>query len=137
MERIVPCPLRPLMCLNCSPGAEPRNCFHCGTRCGKDPLASDQKLFCREGCLVVYELLSQNGLTEFYGLADVAGVRVQATREHQFRFVDEPQVRSRLVEFQDERITRSLSICPPSIASPVFGSWKTCIGLNRASAVRV
>jgi P-type Cu+ transporter len=82
------------------------NCFHCGTRCGEDPLGSEQKVFCCQGCLSVYELLSQNGLTNFYALADTAGVRVQATREHQFRFVDEPQVRGRLVEFQDERITR-------------------------------
>jgi P-type Cu+ transporter len=89
-----------------TPTAEPQNCFHCGTRCGGDPLASAEKVFCCRGCLTVYELLTQSGLTDFYALADTAGVRVQAMREHQFRFVDEPQVRGRLVEFQDERITR-------------------------------
>jgi P-type Cu+ transporter len=86
-----------------APRSQMLNCFHCGTRCARDPLTSDEKVFCCQGCLTVYELLSQNGLTEFYGLANAAGVRVQATREHQFQFVDEPQVLNRLVEFQDER----------------------------------
>jgi P-type Cu+ transporter len=89
-----------------APRSQLLNCFHCATRCARDSLTSDEKVFCCQGCLTVYELLSQNGLTEFYGLENAAGVRVQATREHQFQFVDEPQVLNRLVEFQDERVTR-------------------------------
>lgn len=82
------------------------NCFHCGTRCGRDQLETEGKAFCCHGCLTVYELLSQNGLIAFYALAEGAGVRVPAKRGEEFRFVDESPVRSRLVEFQDERITR-------------------------------
>jgi len=82
------------------------NCFHCGTPCRDDSFARDDKAFCCHGCLTVFELLSENGLSNFYELADTAGVRVKATREDQFKYLDEPVVRERLVNFQDERITR-------------------------------
>lgn len=81
-------------------------CFHCGTPCRHDRFASGDKAFCCHGCLTVFELLSENGLSNFYELAGTAGVRVKATREEQFKYLDEPAVRERLVNFEDERITR-------------------------------
>src|SRR4051812_46701484 len=89
--------------------AQPRaavKCFHCGTPCRDGAFAHDDKSFCCHGCLTVFELLTENGLSNFYELADAAGVRVKATREDQFRYLDETVVRERLVDFQDERITR-------------------------------
>jgi P-type Cu+ transporter len=81
-------------------------CFHCGTPCRDGSFRHGDKSFCCGGCLTVFELLSENGLGNFYELADTAGVRVKATREDQFKYLDEPMVRERLVDFQDERITR-------------------------------
>jgi P-type Cu+ transporter len=81
-------------------------CFHCATPCRDGSFAHGDKSFCCHGCLTVFELLSENGLSNFYELADTAGVRVKATREDQFKYLDEPVVRARLVNFQDERITR-------------------------------
>jgi len=81
-------------------------CFHCGTPCRAEAFAHEEKSFCCQGCLTVFELLTDNGLSNFYELADTAGVRVKATREDQFKYLDEPVVRERLVNFQDQRITR-------------------------------
>jgi Cu+-exporting ATPase len=81
-------------------------CFHCGTPCRDGAFARDDKSFCCHGCLTVFELLTENGLSNFYELADSAGVRVKASRENQFQYLDEPVVREWLVDFQDERITR-------------------------------
>ena len=50
-------------------------CFHCGTPCRDRSFASGDKAFCCHGCLTVFELLSDNGLSNFYELSDTAGVR--------------------------------------------------------------
>src|SRR4051812_28502705 len=82
------------------------NCFHCGTPGRDGAFAHSDKSFCCHGCLTVFELLTENGLSNFYELADTAGVRVKATRACQFKYLDGPVVRECLVDFQDERITR-------------------------------
>jgi Cu+-exporting ATPase len=81
-------------------------CFHCGAPCRHGAFAHDGRSFCCHGCLTVFELLSENGLSNFYELADTAGVRVKPTRADQFKYLDEALVRERLVDFQDERMTR-------------------------------
>ena len=81
-------------------------CFHCATPCRDGSFAHGDKTFCCHGCLTVFELLTENGLSDFYELADTAGVRVKAAREDQFKYLDEPLVRAQLANFQDERITR-------------------------------
>src|SRR6266511_2536297 len=82
-------------------------CFHCGTVCRGAVFSKDSKAFCCQGCRTVFELLTENGLGEFYNLGESAGVRVSGTaNEDQFRFLDEPAVRERLVDFTNDDITR-------------------------------
>lgn len=86
---------------------ERRPCSHCGTLCRDERFRRNEKIFCCAGCRTVFELLTENGLGEFYQLNAVAGVRVTAAAgaDH-FRFLDEPAVRERLVDFADEKWTR-------------------------------
>jgi P-type Cu+ transporter len=89
-----------------SPEAPPA-CYHCGTQCRGEVFHREAKAFCCRGCLTVYELLTENGLGEFYRLSETAGVRVSgAARAEQFKFLDEPAVRERLVDYADARLTR-------------------------------
>ena len=82
-------------------------CFHCGARCGGASPGHAGKSFCCVGCLAVFELLAENGLTDFYQLAERPGVRVaQLAAIDRFRFLDEPAVRTRLVDFSDAKLTR-------------------------------
>jgi dihydroxy-acid dehydratase len=82
-------------------------CFHCGTLCRGAVFHSAEKAFCCQGCLTVFELLSENGLTDFYSLSGSAGVRVKASaKTDQFKFLDEPAIRERLVDFSNARLTR-------------------------------
>jgi P-type Cu+ transporter len=81
-------------------------CFHCGTPCREDAWRSGAKAFCCNGCLTVFELLTENGLDSFYTLSESAGVRVKASRAAQFNYVDEKVVRERLVDFEDACTTR-------------------------------
>ena len=82
-------------------------CFHCGTLCRGKLLALEEKSFCCQGCLTVFEILSANGLTGFYRLSQTAGVRVSATATSgRFKFLDDAVVRERLVDYSDVHLTR-------------------------------
>ncbi len=65
------------------------------------------KAFCCQGCQLVFELLTENGLSGFYDLSENAGVRIGGpAKAEQYRYLDEPAVRERLVNFSNEQITR-------------------------------
>jgi Cu+-exporting ATPase len=82
-------------------------CFHCGTLCRGAVFTAQEKSFCCNGCCTVFEILSANGLTDFYKLSETAGVRITATvKTEQFKFLDEPAVREKLVDFSDAKLTR-------------------------------
>ena len=82
-------------------------CFHCGTPCREATFTRYGKAFCCQGCLAVFELLSENGLDNFYHLGSAAGIRVQSQpRAEDLQFLNEPAVREKLVDFADGRITR-------------------------------
>jgi Cu+-exporting ATPase len=88
-------------------------CFHCGTLCRDDAFRRDEKVFCCNGCKTVFELLTENGLTDFYQLSTTAGVRVNASAQSdRFKFLDEPLVRERLVDFTNAKLTRVTFLIP-------------------------
>ena len=87
--------------------ADSAQCFHCGTPCSETPIRAYQKSFCCTGCVTVFELLSENGLSDYYQLADKAGIRVKAaSKKVQFAYLDESSVHQRLVNFTDGKTTR-------------------------------
>lgn len=89
------------------PAAAPPRCFHCGTYCRTAGFERADKSFCCHGCLTVFELLTDSGLTDFYKLNESAGVRVNTpAKADRYKFLDEPAVRERLVDFSDARISR-------------------------------
>ncbi len=75
-------------------------------------MRADQN-FCCAGCLTVFELLTENGLTAFYQLSTNPGVRVpQSADAGRFGFLDDPAVRARLVDFSDASLTRVTLLLP-------------------------
>ncbi len=90
-------------------------CFHCGLSCRDSAFQLDEKSFCCQGCRTVFELLTENGLGDYYTLGESAGIRVKAPAQvDQFKFLDESAVRERLVDFTNERLTR-VTLHIPSI----------------------
>ncbi|MBI3880540.1 MAG: heavy metal translocating P-type ATPase metal-binding domain-containing protein [Verrucomicrobia bacterium] len=82
-------------------------CFHCGTTCAGTLHVSRDRSFCCPGCRMVFDLLTENGLDRFYQFGTAAGVRVnRPTKAERFRFLDEPAVRARLVDFSNAQLTR-------------------------------
>lgn len=90
-------------------------CFHCGEPVGKGRFAYDGKAFCCTGCMTVFQLLTENGLDEFYTMSDAAGVRITTpVGNGRFDYLDDAAVRAQLVDYSDDRITK-VTLRAPSI----------------------
>jgi Cu+-exporting ATPase len=83
------------------------NCYHCGAPCRDASASRDGKNFCCQGCLSVFELLTENGLSDFYTLNDTAGVRVDSDAGYdRFNFLDEAAIKEQLVDYRDGSLIR-------------------------------
>lgn len=81
-------------------------CFHCGSPCGDRTSISCGRSFCCTGCQTVFEIISENGLGQFYRLNTASGVRIGDRPAQDYSYLDEPSVRARLVEFSDGQVAR-------------------------------
>lgn len=81
-------------------------CYHCGEDCATEKIMADNKNFCCEGCRMVFRLLNQNGLCEYYdlNLRPGANQRMQA-RKDKFAFLDDEKIHQQLISFEDETQT--------------------------------
>jgi len=84
---------------------EAGDCFHCGERCVSNEHFDGERLFCCHGCLTVYGLLSENGLSHFYDLNRTPGTRIKP-RPGRFEYLDEPKIQARVLDFTDGKTCR-------------------------------
>lgn len=83
-------------------------CYHCGEPCAKTDPILDDKHFCCAGCLSVYRLLRENNLGEYYRQSETPGSPPKDGSSHdQLSFLDDPAVKSRLVEYSDGTLARA------------------------------
>lgn len=82
-------------------------CYHCGESCELELIRFDGKEFCCQGCKLVYEVLAQNDLFEYYELEVNPGKSQKTKSKHKDRFdyLDDPDVAKRLMDFTNERET--------------------------------
>ena len=80
-------------------------CYHCGEACDLDFINFDGKEFCCQGCKLVYEVLMQNELFEYYQLEANPGrsQKVKSNLKHRFDYLDDLDVTRKLVDFRNER----------------------------------
>lgn len=82
-------------------------CHHCGAPCPEHPPTLGDQVFCCRGCLTVFQLLAENGLSQYYELGGQSGLRITAAANpDRFRFLDDPDVRERLVDFAGDGRSR-------------------------------
>ncbi len=93
--------------------AEQARCFHCGEPCPDLELQIEDKFFCCQGCKVVYELLSENSLTCYYGIEQHPGVTAkEIPGEERFAWLDDAEVVSRILEFSEGQTARTTFYIP-------------------------
>ena len=80
-------------------------CYHCGENCNGS-IVLNQKKFCCEGCKTVYEILNENNLCNYYTLNDKPGVSLKGViQTKRFAYLDDEQVKSKLINFSDGDIS--------------------------------
>lgn len=78
------------------------SCYHCSEDCEDNVVVYDEKTFCCEGCKLVYELLSENNLCNYYDLDQKAGIsRKDAQQNYRYSFLEHVQLKKSLVKFTD------------------------------------
>lgn len=75
-------------------------CYHCGTACITDIIAVEDKVFCCEGCKLVYEILNENGLCDYYKLQAHPGLaQIKAIRNDKYAYLDNEDIAKQLYKF--------------------------------------
>ncbi len=78
------------------------SCYHCSEDCEDNVVVYDEKPFCCDGCKLVYELLSENNLCNYYDLDQKAGIsRKDAQQNYRYSFLEDVQLKKSLVKFTD------------------------------------
>ncbi len=81
-------------------------CYHCGESCKEEVLYIEEKPFCCTGCKLVYEVLQENELCEYYELADRPGIsqKESENRANRFDYLLDEDVVHKLVDYQDDEM---------------------------------
>lgn len=76
-------------------------CFHCNEPFEDIRLDYDEKTFCCNACLTVYQLLNKHQLGEYYTHDERAGIRPNTTSSALFESLDDPTIREKFYTFRD------------------------------------
>jgi Cu+-exporting ATPase len=80
------------------------HCYHCGETCLNTRIRSEEKVFCCDGCKMVYNILNQSELCDYYNLNDNPGINQRVRVRHdKFAFLDDEKIRLQLISFEDEK----------------------------------
>jgi Cu+-exporting ATPase len=81
---------------------EKTSCYHCGEDCDDTPVHAHGKPFCCAGCKMVYELINEKGLCEYYDRERSPGTPQRIpVREGKFAFLDNKEIAAKLVHFKE------------------------------------
>ncbi|MFN8152964.1 MAG: heavy metal translocating P-type ATPase metal-binding domain-containing protein [Bacteroidia bacterium] len=77
-------------------------CYHCGEECRDEAVQFDEKDFCCTGCKLVYEVLAENNLCNYYSLENQPGI-TQKTNflGERFAYLDDASIQQKLIRFSE------------------------------------
>ena len=75
-------------------------CYHCGTECDQS-IQIEAKYFCCDGCKMVYQLLDENGMCQYYDLTNMPGLTAKGIfTSDKFNYLDNQAVQDQLIQFK-------------------------------------
>ena len=81
-------------------------CYHCGEDCTDNDISLQDKIFCCQGCKMVYEILHQYDLCEYYDLNSQPGINQRiSVRRDKFAFLDDEKIAQQLYRYKDDTQT--------------------------------
>lgn len=89
-------------------------CFHCGDTVRGERVVHDDKLFCCSGCKIVYEILQQNNLCNYYTIQQSPGISPPLIEVSRFSFLDDEKIQRQLLDFSDGK-NASVTFSLPTI----------------------
>lgn len=84
-------------------------CYHCGDACNETIVFRD-KPFCCNGCKTVYEILNDNGLTDYYSIENKPGVKKNESSNYDF--LESDKVVENLLLFKDDKVAHAEILLP-------------------------
>lgn len=87
-------------------GAIDSSCYHCGESCIGETILIEEKPFCCEGCKMVYTILQENDLCNYYELNEVAGISQKNKSKQEYAFLDDTDTATRMIDFADGEKTK-------------------------------
>jgi Cu+-exporting ATPase len=82
-------------------------CVHCGQDCGKNPVIWNEKPFCCNGCSMVFQILSEKKLSQYYEIMPTPGIKLeQEASGSRYAYLDSEQIAAQLLDFSDGGISR-------------------------------
>lgn len=89
-------------------------CTHCGDECPDDHPVYDEKDFCCNGCQVVYSVLKDNGLSDYYNFETNPGISQKSISNKNYSFLDDDDVINNILEFREDNLAK-ISFTLPQI----------------------
>jgi len=81
-------------------GKKEPQCYHCGLPCITSSIITDEKVFCCEGCKLVYEIINEHGLCNYYSLQTHPGLsQVKGIRNDKYAYLDNDDIAKQLYQF--------------------------------------
>ncbi len=75
-------------------------CYHCGTQCDTS-IQIDAKYFCCDGCKMVFQLLDENGMCQYYDLTNMPGLAAKGIfTGDKFNYLDNQAIQDQLIQFK-------------------------------------
>ncbi len=75
-------------------------CYHCGLKCDTAIQLTD-KYFCCDGCKMVYTLLDENGLCQYYDLSAMPGLKAKGHFvSDKYNYLDNSAIQEQLIQFK-------------------------------------
>ncbi len=77
------------------------SCYHCGDAIRGERVEHDGKLFCCSGCKIVFEILQQNDLCNYYSIEKSPGISPTQIEVSRFAYLDDENILKQLLNFSD------------------------------------
>ncbi len=80
------------------------SCYHCGESCPHEKISLEEKKFCCEGCKMVFQILNQSDLCDYYNLNENPGISQRIkVRKDKFAYLDDEKILLQLISFRDDK----------------------------------
>ncbi len=88
-------------------------CYHCGELCEDELIEFDDKPFCCNGCKMVYEILDENDLCNYYDLQNSPGINLKSRNyEEKFAYLENAEIEKKLLNFSSDNLNKIVFTIP-------------------------